>query len=103
MLDALPIPKVTATALWHARARLGVRPLSALLDLLPGLASAIRTTRARWSALLVVAINGAYLDVPDDPAVRQALGKGSNQYTAGYPQICLTALVACGTRAVTPA
>ncbi|MFI8106037.1 IS4 family transposase [Streptomyces sp. NPDC086023] len=62
----------------------------------------MRTTGARFSGLLVVAIDGTYLDVPDDPATRQALGKGSNQYTAasGYPQICLTALVACGTRAV---
>ncbi|WP_373996225.1 transposase domain-containing protein [Streptomyces sp. 6-11-2] len=29
-LDALPLPRVTATALWHARTRLGVRPLQAL-------------------------------------------------------------------------
>jgi hypothetical protein len=100
-LDSLPLPKVTATALWHARARLGVRPLRALFDLLRGPASAIRTTGARWAGLLVVAIDGTYLDVPDDPATRTRLGKGSNQYaTSGYPQICLVALVACGTRAV---
>jgi Transposase DDE domain len=50
----------------------------------------------------VVAIDGTSLDVPDDPATRARLGKGSNQYTAasGYPQILLVALVACGTRAV---
>ena len=100
-LDSLPIPKVTATALWHARARLGVRPMRALFDLLRGPASAIRTAGARWAGLLVVAIDGTYLDVPDDPATRARLGKGSNQYAAsGYPQICLVALVACGTRAV---
>jgi hypothetical protein len=100
-LSSLPIPKVTATALWHARARLGVRPMRALFDLLRGPASAIRTTGARWAGLLVVAIDGTYLDVPDDPATRAHLGRGSNQYAAsGYPQICLVALVACGTRAV---
>ncbi|MER6299834.1 IS4 family transposase [Kitasatospora sp. NPDC001539] len=50
---------------------------------------------------MVVAIDGTYLDVPDTPATRAHLGKGSNRFTtAGYPQICLTALVACGTRAV---
>lgn len=100
-LGSLPIPKITATGLWHARARLGVRPMRALFDLLRGPASAIRTAGARWSGLLVVAIDGTYLDVPDDPATRARLGKGSNQYAAsGYPQICLVALVACGTRAV---
>ncbi|MGW8358540.1 IS4 family transposase [Streptomyces wedmorensis] len=100
-LGSLPIPKITATALWHARCRLGVRPLHALFDLLRGPASAIRTTGARWAGLLVVAVDGTYLDVPDAPATRAHLGKGSNRFnTAGYPQICLTALVACGTRAV---
>ncbi|MFI9325821.1 IS4 family transposase [Kitasatospora aureofaciens] len=100
-LGALPIPKVTATALWHARCRLGARPLRALFDLLRGPASAVRTTGARWAGLMVVAIDGTYLDVPDAPATRAHLGKGSNRFTtAGYPQICLTALVACGTRAV---
>ena len=98
----LPLPKVTATGLWHARARLGVRPLRALFDLLAGPAAAIGTAGARWAGLLVVAIDGTHLDVPDDPATRARLGKGSNQYTAasGYPQILLVALVACGTRAI---
>jgi hypothetical protein len=100
-LGRLPLPKVTATALWHARARLGVRPMRWLFDLLRGPATALRTAGARWAGLLVVAIDGTYLDVPDDPATRARLGKGSNQYaTSGYPQICLVALVACGTRAV---
>jgi hypothetical protein len=94
-LDALPVPKVTATALWHGRARLGMRPMRALFDLLRGPAGAIRTTGTRWRGLLVVAIDGTYLDVPDDPATRARLGKGSNQYaTSGYPQILLVALVA---------
>jgi hypothetical protein len=98
----LPVPEVTATGLWHARARLGVRPLRALFDLLAGPAAAIRTAGARWAGLLVVAIDGTHLDVPGDPAARARLGKGSSQYTAasGYPQILLVALVACGTRAV---
>ncbi|NIY66706.1 transposase IS4 family protein [Streptomyces malaysiensis] len=101
-LGSLPLPKITASGLWHARCRLGVRPLQALFDLLRGLASAIRTAGARWAGLLVVAIDGTHLDVPDDPDVRARLGKGANQYTAasGYPQVLLVALVACGTRAV---
>jgi hypothetical protein len=79
-----------------------VRPLRELFDLLRGPATAIRTAGARWAGLLVVAIDGTFLDVPDGPATRARLGKGSNQYTAasGYPQILLVALVACGTRAI---
>lgn len=101
-LEALPLPRVTATALWHARTRLGVRPMQTLFDLLRGPASAVRTAGARWAGLLVVAIDGTYLDVADDADVRARLGKGANQYTgaSGYPQVLLIALVACGTRAV---
>jgi hypothetical protein len=101
-LGPLSLPPITATGLWHARARLGVRPMRALFDLLRGPAAAIGTAGARWAGLLVVAIDGTSLDVPDDPATRARLGKGSNQYTAasGYPQILLVALVACGTRAI---
>ncbi|MEW2426221.1 transposase [Streptomyces nigra] len=93
---------MNATALWHARTRLGVRPMRALFDLLRGPASAIRTAGARWAGLLVVAIDGTYLNVADDADVWARLGKGANQYTAasGYPQVLLIALVACGTRAV---
>jgi hypothetical protein len=100
-LEAIPVATVTGTALWHARTRLGVRPMRALFDLLRGPATAIRTAGARFKGLLTVAIDGAYLDVPDSPPHRARLGKGTNQYAAsGYPQICLTVLVACGTRAV---
>ncbi|MGW6262089.1 IS4 family transposase [Streptomyces sp. NPDC055085] len=101
-LSSLSKPQVTATALWHARCRLSVRPMRELFDLLRGPASAIRTAGARWAGLLVVAIDGTHLDVADDEAVRAKLGKGSNQYTdaSGYPQVLLVALVACGTRAV---
>ena len=69
-LGCLPLPKVTATALWHARARLGVRPMRWLFDLLCGPAAALRTAGVRWAGLLVVAIDGTYLDVPDGPATR---------------------------------
>lgn len=51
--------------------------------------------------MLVCAIDGTCLDVPDSPCCRARYTKGTNQYaTAGYPQIRLTALVACGTRAI---
>lgn len=101
-LEALPLPTVTATALWHARTRLGVRPTRTLFDLVRGPAPAVRTAGACWAGLLVVAVDGTYLDVADDADVRARLGKGAHQHTAasGYPQVLLVALVACGTRAV---
>jgi hypothetical protein len=73
-----------------------------LFDLLRGSAAAPRTAGSWWRGLLVCAIDGTTLDVPDTPGHRAHLGKGSNQYTAacGYPQIRLVALVACGTRAI---
>jgi Insertion element 4 transposase N-terminal/Transposase DDE domain len=94
--------QVTAAALWQARTRLGPAPLRALFDLLRGSAAAPRTAGSWWRGLLVCAIDGTTLDVPDTPGHRARLGKGSNQYTAasGYPQVRLAALVACGTRAI---
>jgi hypothetical protein len=100
-LEGLPVPKITATAMWHARTRLGPRPLKALFDLLRGPAAGPGTTGTRWAGMLVCAIDGTCLDVPDSPRCQARYRKGTNQYaTAGYPQIRLTALVACGTRAI---
>jgi Insertion element 4 transposase N-terminal/Transposase DDE domain len=100
-LDGAALVKVTAAALWQARTRLGPAPLRALFDLLRGSAAAPRTGGSWWRGLLVCAVDGTALDVPDTPGHRARLGKQDNQYaTAGYPQIRLVALVACGTRAI---
>jgi hypothetical protein len=100
-LDGTGVAKVTAAALWQARTRLGPAPLRALFDLLRGPAAALRTSGSWWRGLLVCAIDGTTLDVPDTPGHRARLGKQDNQYAiAGYPQIRLVALVACGTRAI---
>jgi hypothetical protein len=100
-LDGAGVVKVTAAALWQARARLGPAPLRALFDLLRGPAVTLRTSGSWWRGLLVCAIDGTTLDVPDTPGHRARLGKQDNQYAiAGYPQIRLVALVACGTRAI---
>jgi Insertion element 4 transposase N-terminal/Transposase DDE domain len=95
------VATVTPAALWQARTRLGPAPLRALSDLLRGPAAALRTSGTWWRGLLVCAIDGTTLDVPDTAGHRARLGKHDNQYaTAGYPQIRLVALVACGTRAL---
>jgi Insertion element 4 transposase N-terminal len=100
-LDGAGVAQVTAAAMWQARTRLGPAPLRALFDLLRGSAAGPRTRGCWWRGLLVCAIDGTTLDIPDTPGHRARLGKRDNQYaTAGYPQIRLVALVACGTRAI---
>jgi hypothetical protein len=100
-LDGLGLARPSGTAVWQARIRVGVKPLRALFDLLRGSAAGIRTAGVWWCGLLVTAIDGTVLDVPDSPGNTAYLGKNRSQHgTAGYPQIRLVALVACGTRAV---
>jgi hypothetical protein len=100
-LDGLGLATPSGTALWQARLRVGVKPLRALFDLLRGPAAGVRTAGVWWCGLLVAAIDGTVLDVPDSPGNRAHLGRNRSQHgTAGYPQIRLVALVACGTRAV---
>ncbi|RSN06435.1 IS4 family transposase [Nonomuraea sp. WAC 01424] len=90
----------SGSALRQARQRLGPAPMKALFDLVSG--PAVTTASAGWwRGLRVVAVDGTLLPVPDCAAnltvfTRQRLGNG----TSGYPQLRLTALVACGTRSV---
>lgn len=100
-LDGLAVASPSGTGLWHARIRVGVKPLKALFDLLRGPACSALTAGTRWCGLLVCAIDGTVLDVPDTPGNLHRLGRHTSQHGgAGYPQIRLVALVACGTRAV---
>ncbi len=93
-LDGLGLVRPSGTAVWQARIRVGVAPLRALFDLLRGPAAAIRTAGVWWCGLLVTAIDGTLLDVPDSPGNTAHLGKNRSQHgTAGYPQIRLVALV----------
>jgi hypothetical protein len=100
-LGALPVANPGGNALWQARARLGAAPLRWLFDLLRGPATAITTGPVRWHGLLVCAIDGTTMTVPDSPGNLAAYTKqaGSNG-GSGYPLLRLVALVACGTRAV---
>ncbi|MEU1394466.1 MULTISPECIES: IS4 family transposase [unclassified Nonomuraea] len=99
-LGPLALVRPSGSALRQARQRLGPAPMKALFDLISGPAVTTAAT-GWWRGLRVVAVDGTLLPVPDCPAnltvfTRQRLGNG----TSGYPQLRLTALVACGTRSV---
>lgn len=98
-LGADPAAAPTASALAQARRRVGPAPLRWLFDLLKGPAAAPHTPGTRWRGLLVCALDGTILTVPDTGAVGAAFTKQpGNHGGTGYPQVRLLALVACGTR-----
>jgi hypothetical protein len=69
-LDGIPTATPTASALAQARRRVGVAPLRWLFDLLRGPAAAPRQRGTWWRGLLVCAIDGTVLTLPDTPATR---------------------------------
>jgi hypothetical protein len=99
-LGGRPAAAATASALAQARRRVGPDPLRWLFELLRGPAPG-HQHGTRWRGLLVCAIDGTILTVPDTPAVGQRFTKqADNHGGTGYPQLRLLALVACGTRTV---
>ncbi len=91
----------TAGALLQARRRLGAEPMSWLFDLLRGPAAGIRTPGVWWRGLLVCAIDGTVIPVPDSAAnLTRFTKQRCNNGGAGYPSLRLLALVSCGTRTV---
>ena len=98
-LAGLPVAAPTASALARARRRVGGKPPRWLFDLLRGPAATRHGPGSRWRGLLVVALDGTTLTVPDTPAVLTRFTKqAGNHGGTGYPQVRLLALVACGTR-----
>jgi hypothetical protein len=99
-LAGIPTTTPTAAGLSHARHRVAVAPLRWLFDLLRG-PTAGRAPGTRWRGLLVCAIDGTTLTVPDNPRILARFTKQrGNHGGTGYPQIRLVALLACGTRSV---
>ncbi|EKX65046.1 IS4 family transposase [Streptomyces ipomoeae] len=92
----------SAAALRQARQRLGVKPLMMLFDRLRGPVGTAATPGVFWRGLRLVAWDGTCLEVADSPqnvaCFRRHAARTSRP--AGYPQLRLTALVECGTRAL---
>lgn len=100
-LTGIPVATPTTGALRQARRRVGIAPLRWLFDLLRGPAATRDSRGTWWRGLLVCAIDGTTLTVPDTPRILTRFTKHrGNHGGTGYPQIRLLALVACGTRTV---
>jgi hypothetical protein len=94
-LDGLPLAFPGSSALAKARARVGPAPLRALFGLLAGPAAGA----ARWRGMLVCAIDGTSMFVPDSPPNLAVYGQQTGSHGgSGYPMLRLLAVVACGTR-----
>jgi hypothetical protein len=99
-LCGLAMAGPSENALWQARVRLGVAPLRWLFDLLRG-AAVTAAGSVRWCGLLVCAVDGTILTVPD--GARNLTGytkQAGNHGGTGYPLLRMVTLVACGTRSV---
>lgn len=90
-----PVP--SSSALAQARRRVGVGPLKALFELLAGPAAGA----VRWRGLLVCAIDGTTMSVPDSPENLACYGHQTGSHGgSGFPLVRLLAVVSCGTRAL---
>jgi hypothetical protein len=100
-LEGLAVAVPTSSALCQARRRVGVRPLRALFDLLAGPAVTAGSAGVRWRGLMVCAVDGTTMSVPDSTANLDCYGRQAGTHGgSGYPLLRLLAVVACGTRTV---
>ncbi|MDQ1647208.1 MAG: hypothetical protein QOJ50_3392 [Cryptosporangiaceae bacterium] len=96
-LDGLTVATPTSSALAKARRRIGPQPLAALFALIAGPAAG----SPRWRGLLVCAIDGTTMSIPDSPANLTAYGRQTGSHGgSGYPLLRLLTIVACGSRTV---
>jgi Insertion element 4 transposase N-terminal/Transposase DDE domain len=96
-LDGIPVAAPSSSALSQARRRIGSAPLRALFGLLAGPAAGA----ARWRGLLVCAVDGTTMSVPDSASNLGVYGRQTGSHGgSGYPLLRLVAVVACGTRAI---
>jgi hypothetical protein len=87
-----------SSALSQALRRVGAAPLKELFTLVRGPA----VGAARWHGLLVCAIDGTSMFVPNSAVNARAFGRqtGRPDAESGYPMLRLLTVVACGTRTV---
>jgi len=98
LVAGLPGPSVvpSSSALAQARRRVGTAPLKALFELLRGPAASVGGG-VRWRGLLVCAIDGTIISVPDSAANLAAYPRQSG---SAFAMLRLVAVVACGTPSI---
>ena len=91
------------SAIFQARARLGVEPLVELFSRACRPLATTDTPGAFYRSWRLVSIDGTTLDVADTPANEEAFGRPGNSRgdRAAFPQLRLVALAECGTHAIT--
>ncbi|MFC9695115.1 IS4 family transposase, partial [Kribbella sp. NPDC056951] len=99
-LQGVAVAAPTAAALTHARRRLGTGPLKALFDLVRGPAAPLAAAGIRWRGLLITAIDGTTLSVPDTDANLAVFTKRASGNSGSYPHLRLLSVVCCGTRTI---
>ncbi|MFL4480035.1 transposase domain-containing protein [Paeniglutamicibacter sp. ORCA_105] len=90
---------VTAGALFQVRRRVGAAPFREIFELLRRPAATTGSVGERFPGLLICAIDGKILTLPDATAVLTHYSKHrGNHGGAGFPHARLVAMVSCGTR-----
>ncbi|MGO1057476.1 IS4 family transposase [Crossiella sp. CA198] len=96
-LCGLPVARPSSSALAQARRRVGPAPLQALFTLLAGPSPGA----TRWKGMLICALDGTTLSVPDSAANLAAYPRQSGSHGgSGYPLMRLLTVMACGTRTI---
>jgi len=97
-LDPASVGRPGSSALSQAMRRVGPNPLRELFTLVRGPAAGA----PRWHGLLVCAIDGTSMFVPNSAANEAAFGRqtGRPDAASGYPMLRLLTVVACGTRTI---
>ncbi|MEV0538162.1 IS4 family transposase [Kitasatospora sp. NPDC050463] len=91
----------SATALRHARRRVGSAPLKLLFQHLRGSVSSATTLGVYWRSLHLAALDATTLALADTPANSAHFGRVQGKNGAGgYPLARVSAIVECGTRAL---
>jgi len=90
------------SAIFQARARLGVAPLQVLFERGCVPLATPATPGAFYRGWRLVAIDGTTLDVADTPANDVAFGRpGASRGSSAFPQVRVVGVAECGTHAIT--
>ncbi|MBN9117735.1 MAG: IS4 family transposase [Planctomycetes bacterium] len=98
---ATDAPAPVESALAQTRARLGVRPLRELFDVIARPMPTHQTIGGSYRGWRLMAVDGTTLDLPDTEPNARTFGRpGTDRAEGAFPQLRLLALYELGTRAI---